>query len=85
MLNLDGIDNPHAAFIVKRLADLRSEMEQWMPGGKLRKLPALIIFDVCNALGLTPEERVTVLGPQNEARVERLINSPVSMVQADPR
>lgn len=79
MFDLIGVDNLHAAFIVKHLASLRREMEEAAPGGKLRMLPALVIFDVCNVLGLTAQERAGVLGPQNEARVDQLINSRVSL------
>ena len=78
MLQPIGIEGEqHAGFVTRRLMDLRLDMEKTMPGGRIRILSALVIFDVCNALGLTPAERVQVLGSANALRIERLINTPV--------
>ncbi len=77
MFQVFELDNAHAAYVVERLEAMRQEMEHGMPGGKLRVMSALVIFDVCNALHLAPEERRRVLGDENYQNVERLVNSRV--------
>ena len=65
-------------FVVTRLCSLREEIEQ--DGEKIASLEvsfALALSDVCDALGLSGEERELVLGPEAAAYVEALLNARV--------
>ena len=62
--------------VIVRLKSLREEIEQG--GEKIVSLEttfALALSDVCDALGLTGEERAQVLGPEAAAYVEALLNA----------
>lgn len=64
--------------VIVRLRSLREEVEQ--DGEKIVSLEtcfALALSDVCDALGLTGEERELVLGPEAAAYVEALLNASV--------
>jgi|GEM_PF-3719226 len=64
--------------VIARLKSLREEIEQG--GEKIVSLEttfALALSDVCDALGLTGEERAQVLGPEAAAYVEALLNARV--------
>ena len=64
--------------VIVRLRSLREEIEQG--GEKIVSLEtcfALALADVCDALGLTDEERARVLGPEAAAYVETLLNARV--------
>ena len=64
--------------VIVRLRSLREEIEQG--GEKIVSLEttfALALSDVCDALGLSGEERAQVLGPEAAAYVEALLNARV--------
>ena len=60
-----------------RLADLRQELETTGDWPKIEVSAALLLADVCHALGLNDADLQTVLGADGLAHANAIVNTPI--------